>query len=310
MSYCDFNINLFNQFTSGKQKINPALSDDWELIDRTNIIRDGIALESKKLNTTVYDIPMRRYLRFCKMENITVIGNLLQGTFAVGQDRSVYSKKDFEKWTDKWNTRTENIISVKDAKAGHIYKTVCGLSVIYLGAKYVAKVSNLAYIENKSYTKISKVHYIHASVDFDAGNPSYGIHPKGKYKFIRDMGYALSQDEIASVFKHYYYNDMNIVYFADTLKKDPEYGYIDVKPFEYFRIDYKTKERKYSPYNILFSYVNKIYYKTRFSNTRKDGSTEYNANMVKGSYNTYGYGYSSTSDKITPEKFCRIGIVN
>ena len=252
--------------TLEKDFIFPELSDDWELMDKTNIIKDGVALQSKKLNTIVYDIPMRRYLRFCKMENLTVVGNKLQGEFAVGQDRSVYNKKDYVKWVDKYESRTENIISTKDAKIGHVYRTVCGLSVIYLGFKYTANIKDN--IEDKKYTKISKVHYIHTKLDFEDENPSYGIMKKGSYKFIRDMGYALDSDEIANVFKHHYYNCKNIIYFSDTPKKNPEYGYIDVEPFHYTRKDWKTTKLISDPYIVLFSYVGGRYYNCNWGNTK------------------------------------------
>lgn len=313
MSYCDFNLTLFKQFTSGKTKIFPALSDDWELIDKTNIIKDGVALQSKKLDQTVYDIPMRRYLKFCKMENVTVVGNLLQGEFAVGQDRSVYKKADFDKWTDKYNSRTETIISVKDAKAGHIYRTVCGLSVIYLGSKYTAKYKNN--IADKKYTKISKVHYIHTQIDFKDDDPKYGIQPKGSYQFTRDMGYALDSDEIANVFKHHYYGNKEYVYFGDKLIKDPEYGYIEVEPFEYkykaWQADRKG-EINIVPYDILFTYANGRYYACKWGNVNYRDGVSYNKDLEVIDRHYTGYTWSSSTSQydIVPEKLMRLGVVN
>lgn len=314
MSYCDFNISLFKNFTSHKTKIEPKLSDDWELINKAYNTTDGIALQSKKLDTIIYDIPMRRFLTFCKMEKLHIIGNMLQGEFAVGQDRSVYCKRDFDKWTDKYTSRTENIISVKDAKVGHIYRTVCGLSVIYLGFKYTAKYKDN--IEDKKYTKISKTHFIHTRVDFDDDDPRYGIQPKGSYKFIRDMGYALDSDEIKNVLKHHYYNNRNYVYFGDTLIKNPEYGYIEVQPFSY---SYKAwqPDRKgqitENPYTILFSLVNGVYYKCRGGNDNYRDGTSYRKDLSKIKYHYIGYSTSSYRNEqydIVPEKLMRIGVVN
>ena len=314
MSYCDFNISLFKTFISHKMKIEPKLSDDWELINEAYNTINGIALSSKKLDTSVYDIPMRRFLTFCKMENVSIIGNKLQGEFAVGKDRSVYCKRDFDKWTTKYNSRTENIISIKDAKVGHIYRTVCGLSVIYLGSKYVSKWKDRL----DDYTKINKVHYVHTNISFDDDNPKYGIQPKGTLKFTCDMGLALDQDEIDNVFKHYYYSNLQLTYFSDVPKKNPKYGLIEViEQFYWKNMEWKSHttqvERMYV-YNSLITYYKNKYYLVRrgYSNDNINGAKIIHPETLKITKVLYFslWNYNINDDSIVPEKIFRIGVVN
>ena len=47
MSYCDFNPRLFREFTSMKKKIQPAMSDDWEIIPESYNTNSGFSMYSK-----------------------------------------------------------------------------------------------------------------------------------------------------------------------------------------------------------------------------------------------------------------------
>jgi len=313
MSYCDFNHTLFKQFTSHKTKIFPALSDDWELINKAYNTSDGVALKSKNLNQIVYDIPMRRFITFCKTFNITITGNLLHGEYAVGQDRSVYVKKDFDKWNDKYNKRTENIISLRDAKVGHVYRTVCGLSVIYLGAMYQAKVITKKWDDLSNFTKITKVHFIQTNVSFDDDNPQYGIQPVRNYKFIRDMGYALDADEIANVFEHQYYGDNSIVYWDKKRPNGvPKYGIIPSirKPYYPNQDNYAKKNVSLYYYTPLFAKYQNRFWKLRNSTTlRSSYSVDKETLKYSGKNQDQGWGCSGEQIKVDNE-FYRIGVID
>lgn len=305
MSYCDFRLNLFQPFISMKTKIVPKLTDDWIIVNKSYNKHEGMGLKSIKLGQTVQDISLRRFLTFCKIHEVHQIGDKLQGSFVVGQDRSLYDEETYNKWVDKYDKRTENIISVKDAKVGHIYRTICGLSVIYLGSKYTAKWKDD--LRDKNYTKIAKVHYVHIRIDFEDNNPSYGIQPKGSLKFIRDMGYALDKDEIDNVFKHYFHKIKNLVYFSDKLIRNPEYGYVESELFSY------ETHLKVIPYIALFSVVGNKYYQVRNNNNNtKRGSTEFNDSLEFKKYHPqgYGYGYNLEDDNIEPDKLMRIGVID
>ena len=313
MSYCDFNHTLFKQFTSHKTKIIPALANDWELINKAYNTNDGVALRSKKLDQTVYDIPMRRFITFCKTFNVTLTGNLLSGDYAVGQDRSVYVKKDFDKWNDKYDKRTETIISLRDAKVGHVYRTVCGLSVIYLGAMYQAKIKKNTWDDLSEFTKITKVHYVHTKIDYDENNPRWGLQPVRSYKFTQDLGYALDSDEIASLFKHLYHDDSTLIYWDKVRPKGvPKYGIIPTERYGYTYKSWKegTPDTLYN-YTPLFAKYEGLYWKLTNSETLRSAHSFDDVTLkYSGKRQNDGYGYLGSRDSINVNSdFYRIGVI-
>lgn len=313
MSYCDFNHTLFKQYVSHKTKVFPALSDDWELMNTAYNTSDGVALKSKKLNQSVYDIPMRRFITFCKTYNVTINGNKLIGEFAVGQDRSVYIKADFDKWNEKYNKRTENIISLRDAKPGHVYRTICGLSVIYLGAMYQAKVITKDWEDFSKFTKIAKVHFVQTRVDFDDDNPQYGLQPVRSYKFTQDLGYALDSDEIDNLFEHIYHSDSDIVYWdKKRIKGIPKYGVIPTIRKQYYPNQDHYAKKNYSMYYYtpLFAKYKGQLWKLRCSTTLRSAySINEETLQFSGNRQENGYSFSSRSSIQINEDFYRIGIV-
>ena len=312
-NYCDFNIKLFDQYTSHKTKINPKVSDDWELINKAYNTNDGVALKSKKLNQIVYDIPMRRFITFCKTFNVTIMGNLLKGEFAIGQDRSVYIKDDFDKWMKKYKERCESIISLKDAKIGHVYKTKCGLSVIYLGAMYQAKIKKTTWDDLSNFTKITKVHYVQTRIDYDENNPKWGLQPVRSFKFTQDLGYALDSDEIASLFKHLYYDDSSLIYWDKERPKGvPKYGII---PTERYGYTYKSWQEgtpdTFYYYAPLFAKYEGLYWKLTNSETLRSAHSFDDVTLkYSGKRLNDGWGYTGSRDSIKVNSdFYRIGVI-
>lgn len=135
--YCNFHDKLFTQFISNKNKIVPKVSDDWEIVNESMNIRESMGLHSPKLNQSIYDISLRRFLEFLKDQNITIQGDKLQGEFVIGQDRSIYTKEMFQEWENKYNKRTETIIPKSQLIPGHKYLSVCGAEILYIGAWYM-----------------------------------------------------------------------------------------------------------------------------------------------------------------------------
>ena len=161
MSYCDFNSRLFKPFTSKKTKIIPSLSDDWEIIPSTYVKLGGFSLKSQKLNQEVADIPLRRFLTFCKEQKLVIDSLNLIGKYIIGNDRSVYTVDMYNKWREKYEKRTEDIISYKDYEPGCYYVTPCGMKVLYLGSRYICKIKNKRHYDvSLKLTKPVKKHFI------------------------------------------------------------------------------------------------------------------------------------------------------
>ena len=183
--YCNFNIKLFNPFTSMKVKIIPQLSDDWEMIPYEYRRDGGFSLRSEKLNQEIADIDIFRFLKFSKEQNLIIEGLKLKGKYIIGSDRSVYTEEMFNKWTDKFASRTATIIPKKDWILGHKYKTPCGAEVIYVGKRYVTSIKGY---EN-DYSNLTKevLKYFISSERGGVGET--------KMKFSEDLGMVRTEEE-------------------------------------------------------------------------------------------------------------------
>jgi hypothetical protein len=233
MSYCDFNPRLFKEFTSMKKKINPNMSDDWEIVPESYNTTSGFSLKSKKLNQQVADIELRRFLLFSKEQNLTIIGLKLQGNYIIGNDRSVYTQEMFEKWKAKYEQRTETIINPEDYIPGHKYKTPCGSELVYLGQKYISYLKQ-SEVKDKNfsiYTKPVKVHLIVAASAFDKDG-NWGLRANSSYynratvgkltqKFAKDLGEVLTQEQVNKYLEEFFELDNLLVYLSsDKPAKD------------------------------------------------------------------------------------------
>lgn len=214
--YCDFNVKLFKEFTSMKTKVKPALSDDWEIIPDAHVTNDGFKMRSEKLNQTVADIGLRRFLQFSKEQNLTIEGLKLKGTFIIGNDRSVYTEEMYNKWKNKFESRTETIIPKKDWIPGHRYRTPCGAVVHYIGAKYISRLKNSEFRKGIYVaSKITKKHFV-------VGN--YSVLEENKMKFSEDLGASKIPENIWRDFQD---DNPTIVYLGDKNIKNPVF---DLEP--------------------------------------------------------------------------------
>ena len=133
---CDFNENLFKPFVSMKQKIIPAFADDWLMIPERYTTISGVALFSEKLGQKVADINVYKTLKFFSKENITLQGLRVEGSFIVGNDRTLYNSEAYKKWEDKFVIKQTMNIPKADLEVGSVYETHCGTPYLYLGEVY------------------------------------------------------------------------------------------------------------------------------------------------------------------------------
>ena len=134
---CKYNIDEFKPFVSGKKRITPQVTDDWELKAESYNTTDGVALYSPSLNTKIYDLNFRTFLDFLIRENVTMVGNKIEGRFIVGQARVLRKESDYLQTIATKEERTQVIIPKTDYVIGATYETVCGESITYLGERYV-----------------------------------------------------------------------------------------------------------------------------------------------------------------------------
>jgi len=229
--YCSYNVKLFKNFVSMKTTIKPQLSDDWEMVPDTYRSKDGFKLYSKKLNQTVADIDLRRFLTFCKEQNLVIEGLKLKGEYIIGNDRSVYNLEMYSKWKEKYDKRTETIIDKKDLIPGRKYETPCGSQFTYLG-KY-----NIIFLKQRQeegkdlqVTKQSYKHLIY----------SQGVSVLNQ-KVLKEIGI---NDSINIEEKIDNYSDLlNICYLSKERLKDPVIYYEEVS-------SHNLKDRYLS--NLLF----------------------------------------------------------
>jgi hypothetical protein len=211
-----------------KTKIVPGMSDDWEIVPSQYVKIGGFSLHSKKLNQSVADIDLLRFLRFSKEQKLVIDTLLLQGEYVIGNDRSVYTKEMYETWKNKFDKRTEIITEKKDAQIGHEYKTPCGQHLIYCGARYVGNIKDSGFKDDdfSQRTSITKKHFI-----IPAEKPSYGcgrgVAELGN-KLTEDMGAKYTPEEIDEFMYEYYQLKQSLFCFEKTKpSKDVEIGLIE-----------------------------------------------------------------------------------
>lgn len=226
-NYCDFNPQMFKEFTSMHKKITPTLTDDWEIIPESWRSNDGFSLKSKKLDQQIADINLRRFLRFCKEQNVEIKGLKLTGLFIIGKDRAVYTEDMFKQWQDKFKKRTETLIPRSEWIPGHKYLTPCGQTQIYLGSRYVSNIKESALQTGKydEFTKVTKKYYVYNT------SSHYKTASEFKGKFTKDLGKAMEKSETDNILEEFYNDSANITCFEENKPENVEYGLIEVEPF-------------------------------------------------------------------------------
>lgn len=301
MSYCDFNPRLFKQFTSKHKKITPAMADDWEIIPEKFRSSGGFSLKSEKLNQEVADIDLRRFLEFCKEQNLTIEGLKLKGTFVIGNDRSVYTTEMFNEWKAKYDVRTEIIIDKKDYKVGHLYLTPCGAELIYLGVRYMSKIKD----SGETYFDISKITKKHLVLPKGTESDSYGYYLKPlNQKFSKDLGKSKSEEEVDAILDSYYNTSMFLTYFSKENCKNPVYEFQECKPYKY-AIDYGMAPRT-EQYSLLIEDSKKQLWGKRGDVISENGI----ATRVNPVDDNFIKPISWRGKEVKVSKYIRVGIKN
>jgi len=143
--YCIVNPNLFKPFTSKYKKIVPKFSDDWEIIPKTFNSSTDITIKSTKLDVEIAGFAVYDFLSFLKEYSVETKGLKIVGEFCPGQDRKLYSRKDYDTWRNKYEKIVESKFSIKDLKIGMKYRFKCGKEAFYIGAFKNSKGKNVRY---------------------------------------------------------------------------------------------------------------------------------------------------------------------
>ena len=315
-SYCNFNPRLFKEFTSMKTKIKPALSDDWEIIPNTYNTNSGMMLYSEKLNQKVADIELRRFLQFSKEQNLTIQGLKLQGTYVIGNDRSVYTEEMFQKWKNKFELRTENIIDKKDYKIGHKYKTPCGAEYIYLGTRYKANIKRGATsFTEDNISKVTKKYYVcevGVSKSQVLSDPTWKI-SELKQKFTKDLGEVINEETADLYLEALKAKDLTIVCLEKEKPKKPKFGLVELT--EEDKNLAKETYRSYSITRCLVAEKDNKFYSPRYDTLSIDngkinerGLRTFNDKTLISGREVSSY-YSKDKD-IEIDKMYRIGLID
>lgn len=333
-NYCDFNPRKFKPFTSKKKKIIPAMSDDWTIVPTKYVSLDGFSLYSHKLKQEVADIDLYRFLRFCQEQGLVIDTLRLKGNYIVGNDRSVYTEEMYNVWRDKFEKRTETIISKNDAIPGHKYKTPCGKSIIYMGARYISRIQFTDDMDLNNYAKVSKVHFVIDSLTKESWHNTYQIEIM-KNKITIDEGEVASVEEIDEIMKHFYDNSHEFVVFSkERPSKDFEVGLVEVPITDldknsYIKVlviesggklysgDGHRNQRVDLYLNDHNDVSNKIFFRYYRNNDKSKsegwwGKTDTlfdGINLIKGGQDTHGGYYHRDNTSRLVEKVYRLGIV-
>ena len=310
--YCDFNPKLFAPFISKKVKINPELADDWEIIPTTHVSTTGFSLKSNKINQEVADIELYRFLKFSKEQKLVIEGLKLKGTYIIGNDRSVYTQSMYDEWFSLYHKRTETIINPKDYVVGNKYTTPCGMSLIYLGYRYVATIKKAHLINYAEYSTIAKKHfYVDASFNKYHDNNSAPVYEL-KMKLSKDLGVAITKEDADTLLHKLYVSNLNFICFEKVKPVDPVFGIIPVKDF-HFSSAYNNKDTKY--FKVLIAKLGNQYFSDRYTLYMYTKDTVENAVLGSGSLYVLNQETLIGSDdcvRSVPKKFDsyhRIGLI-
>lgn len=183
MSYCDYNPKLFKEFVSMKTKIKPQLSSTWTLKAEQYRKLESCTLSNEE-GVKIADISIKRLLQLMKEQNVSLIGDRLIGNFIIGNDRSLYTEEMYNTWKEKFEERISTEIPITELVEGHLYKTVCGSTLLYLGKRWTVNVS----VKEGNF-KVGKPTSSHYCIPYFDPNRSWHVSPaKINQKTIQDLG--------------------------------------------------------------------------------------------------------------------------
>ena len=222
---CKYNTAEFRQFISNHQKIKPAVTDDWVLINETLNTTIGIALRSDKLDTTIYDISFRPFINFLKEENVVMNGNKIVGEFAIGVSRVLRKGSDFNETMTLRNGRLKNTITKNKLIVGKRYESLCGNEITYLGSRYVMTFQDDVYYTGCYYlyndNKFSKIKKLHYGLIDDV------IYDISKMTMVLEIDGSITCDSADTILENYRNKYKKIICFTNN---KPKNYYFDLIP--------------------------------------------------------------------------------
>lgn len=218
MQACKYNTKEFAPFVSGKKRIKPQLTDDWEVFTGGfQKSTDVLNLSSKKLNQKIYDCGTRKFFEFMLDHNVTMSGNEIVGTFVIGSQRVLRSEADYEATMGVIKERKQTLIPKSEWKSGHRYETVCGSTFNYIGMKYITRS-----VSNKNGIKLGKPTKNYLAVGVSSYYNASGIDNVTTKKVVKDLGFYTLAGTVPKKIKNLGTHDSNIVYISDT-NEAPEF---------------------------------------------------------------------------------------
>jgi hypothetical protein len=118
-----------------KVEVKPTLSSTWSITAKSYNKNESCILSNDE-GVSIADISIKRFFQFMQEQNVTIVGNKLQGTYIIGNDRSLYTVDMLNEWKDKFDERVETEILKTDLKEGYIYQTVCGSHLLFMGKRH------------------------------------------------------------------------------------------------------------------------------------------------------------------------------
>lgn len=218
-------------FYSNNKKIEPDLSNDWEIEFTEDMT---VNLRSRVLEQEIIAIPAINVLKFINKNNFTIEKNKIIGLLSVVSGKTLINEEEF--YSNQIEKEIEDI-SYNDLKVSEIYEDIKGTKFIYLGWRYVSNIKSNA--DDFEYTKINKKHYMGKIIRLKNinGTPNYMISgmntlTKPVIKELKDFEISRTIEDCNKMMDNMYIRDLSFVYFSKEFKKDPEYGLIPLEEYE------------------------------------------------------------------------------
>jgi len=212
---------LFSKgFSDDTQKITPLMNDDWEISQTYK--NNSLRISSATQNIS-FSVLISSFLNSTLNKKIVIDSNILQGRFIFDKNREIHTEEEYFLWEDSVENMDTSEIKKNELIIGHSYKLESGKTGIYLGFKYISRITkSIISLENVS--KISKKHLFH----FDGYNSGVSFLNS---KVISEIDKKiLSSKEVNEKIDNFIEINQSICYFEDYNTISPVYKYIETKP--------------------------------------------------------------------------------
>jgi len=239
--------NKFNSFTYNEEEIVPQLASDYRLSASSRV--NAIHIYSESLNQR-FLIPAATFYDSCEEKDISIKGNIIQGSFIFGKNKEIYTEEEYFEWQDAIEMNSNKEIKKKDLIPGELCILDNGEKYFFLGTKYVSKYKENCFYEIMDFlydmdiTKINKKYYFIKEnelpnetdkFDMSVAYRTRGIHTPSlnflkdaisdnlKNKIIGIDKNTLSKKETSELLMLIYMDNKNIAFFEDFKEENPNY---------------------------------------------------------------------------------------